>query len=146
MLARFRERRAARKAELETRLAVVDAVYGRLDGEDAAEADAKMLDDLLVAPDLNDPIDNQMLIQMLEAQLETTIAMLADANKIVEAAREFAKLITAINQTTGEAVFRTVRDDDLAASLLNHRYSDLASLLNGNGPKVPGKLSQGTVH
>jgi hypothetical protein len=151
MLARILQRRRDRRRLDYSALTSSDPVFGRLDGEDAPGFDLEAALDhaaTLQAEEIEgeEPIDNALLIQMLEAQLDVTINALADANAIVEAAQEFCRAITAINEATGEAVYKTTRDDALATQLLNHRYSDLAALLNDSGRPVPGKLAQGTIH
>jgi len=126
---------------------VVDAVYGRLDGQD--EIPIEYDEDgygLGAAADEDEPITNDTLVKMLEEQLEEALNIIRFQTPIVRAAREFAETISAINHKTGKPVFMTPEDDDLAVELLQHRYSDLASLLNGSGRTVPGKLAQGTVH
>lgn len=145
MLGKLREIRQRKREEIANRMAIADMFYGRLDGEDAALADLKMIDDLATAEE-GEPINDSSLIQLLDMQLKEALAIIADQNEVIAAARELCVAITTVNRVTGDAVFKTVSDDETAITLLNHRYSDLAALLNGTARPVPGKLPQGTVH
>lgn len=130
-------------------------VYGRLDGDDAPGFlfpfdDERMTNE--AAEDLSavdgSPITNDEIIQCLEAQLQSVLAQLTEAQLIVEAARQFCNTVAAKNHKTGEAVFSVVDfNDQVAAMALASRYAELASLLNGFGrPGVPPRLHTGVVH
>jgi hypothetical protein len=104
------------------------------------------IEDLLAAVG-GQPITNDALIEKLQADLNEAFRLLAWQGQTIAAARAFVELVGSTYKKTGEPVFKTTQpEDSLLAETLNHRFSDLAALLNQGTRPVPPKLAQGTVH
>jgi hypothetical protein len=119
-------------------------IYGRLDGEDS---EAVLVDLPELSLEEQAAVDATVRIAELERELAQVYALLGWQGSVIAAAREFVTLVATTSTKSGEPVFKTTQDDDtLAAQALNHRFVDLAALLNKGNRPVPSKLAQGTVH
>jgi hypothetical protein len=141
-----RPRWLGRLPELDAEI-VVEEIPGEFDAEEHRYSEilpaAGSLEEFLAQNTIND----KALIERLEGDLAEAFRLLAWQGQTIAAARAFVELVGSTYVKTGEPVFKTTQgEDSLVAETLNHRFSDLAALLNQGTRPVPPKLAQGTVH
>lgn len=92
------------------------------------------------------PTKEKLRLGVMQDQLTRAIQVAHRQQAVIDAAREFVKVLTMLTPKGDGPLFTTTCDDALAVATVNHRYTELSMLLNGEGHAVPPTLNIGTTH